>query len=33
LTGGDDGVQLPQDRSGDHGLGLGHRGVRVWPGS
>ena len=23
LAGGDDGVQLPQDRCGDHGLGLG----------
>ena len=23
LAGGDDGVQLPQDRRGDHGLGLG----------
>ena len=23
LAGGDDGVQLPQDRSGDHGLGSG----------
>ena len=22
LAGGDDGVQLPQDRRGDHGLGL-----------
>lgn len=24
LAGGDDGVQLPQDRCGDHGLGLGY---------
>jgi hypothetical protein len=23
FAGGDDGVQVPQDRGGDHGLGLG----------